>query len=267
MADRNIYSEDLPGEVWVDAYGFDGYYEVSNKGRLRSIAREVPTKGGTRWIKGRTLSPCISNKGVRIGGMSVDGVHTTRPMAQLVYYSFHNGPPANGNVVAHKNKVLTDDRLENLEALSISQSNTLNYALGCSVYNGVGHIMIERANVLDKELGKTDHHQTCIRCLVERPIGHFQKKRNNRTERICSECARKARGIVAINKIRNAKELASAGLRKCSKCDIVMPFDSFHKKANLMCGIDTVCKQCSLAAGRIYDAARRLRRRQSKESS
>lgn len=31
--------EDLPGEVWVDIPGYEGFYQVSNKDRVRSLKR------------------------------------------------------------------------------------------------------------------------------------------------------------------------------------------------------------------------------------
>mgnify|MGYP003680224073 CR=1 FL=1 len=31
--------EDLPNEKWVDVIGYDGYYQISNKGRLKSLER------------------------------------------------------------------------------------------------------------------------------------------------------------------------------------------------------------------------------------
>lgn len=35
----NLSIEDLPGEVWRDIAGYDGRYQVSNKGRVKSFAR------------------------------------------------------------------------------------------------------------------------------------------------------------------------------------------------------------------------------------
>ena len=35
----------LPGEVWKDIKGYEGAYQVSNKGRIKSFPRAT-TKGG-----------------------------------------------------------------------------------------------------------------------------------------------------------------------------------------------------------------------------
>ncbi len=43
-------------EIWRDIKGYEGTYQVSNWGRVRSIDREVVFKGGSkRWIKGKIL--------------------------------------------------------------------------------------------------------------------------------------------------------------------------------------------------------------------
>lgn len=43
---NNLSLEDLPGEIWKDIKGYEGYYQVSNMGRIKSVARERKTKGG-----------------------------------------------------------------------------------------------------------------------------------------------------------------------------------------------------------------------------
>ena len=35
--DRCLSLEDLPGEVWKDIVGYEGLYQISNKGRLKSF--------------------------------------------------------------------------------------------------------------------------------------------------------------------------------------------------------------------------------------
>ena len=38
---------------WIDALGFDGIYEVSNYGRIKSLGRYVNIRNGQRWVKER----------------------------------------------------------------------------------------------------------------------------------------------------------------------------------------------------------------------
>ena len=46
-------------EVWKDVVGYEGYYQVSNLGKVKSVDRYVATVGnpsGKRLIKGKILS-------------------------------------------------------------------------------------------------------------------------------------------------------------------------------------------------------------------
>ena len=44
-------------EVWLDIKDYEGYYQVSNLGRIRSLDREIKhSKNHTRFIKGKILS-------------------------------------------------------------------------------------------------------------------------------------------------------------------------------------------------------------------
>jgi len=50
-------------EIWKPIEGFEGYYEVSNTGRVRSCDRTIQLKGKrsgqTRTYKGRELKPLV----------------------------------------------------------------------------------------------------------------------------------------------------------------------------------------------------------------
>ena len=51
-------------EEWRDIQEYDGYYQVSNEGRIRSVYREVPCGiHGVRKIQGRLLTPAKSTNG------------------------------------------------------------------------------------------------------------------------------------------------------------------------------------------------------------
>lgn len=44
-------------EVWKDIDGYNGIFQVSNLGRVRSIDRFVKGAYGKRWIKEKYLNP------------------------------------------------------------------------------------------------------------------------------------------------------------------------------------------------------------------
>lgn len=54
---------DETNEVWRPVLGFEGCYEVSNLGRVRSIARIVQCRNGRRMAEGRVLKPKLRDDG------------------------------------------------------------------------------------------------------------------------------------------------------------------------------------------------------------
>lgn len=97
-------------EIWVDIQGFEGVYQVSNMGNVRSMARIVEHPKGNFFQPMQLLKPVLINKGyhsVTIGGKSVF-VH------RLVCEHFLDNPE-NKRQVNHKNLIRNDNRLENLE--------------------------------------------------------------------------------------------------------------------------------------------------------
>ena len=54
-------------EIWRAVKGYEGYYEVSNIGNIRSVDRLVKhSKGGLRCYKGKMLNPTLNIDGHKI---------------------------------------------------------------------------------------------------------------------------------------------------------------------------------------------------------
>lgn len=108
----------MDSEVWKDIPGYEGTYQVSSLGRVRSLDRVVKGKCHftgelfDRRIKGRVLRP---GKYCKAGHVSVTlGRNTTgRPVHDLVMLAFV-GPTPEGKEVCHNNGDPTDNRLCNL---------------------------------------------------------------------------------------------------------------------------------------------------------
>ena len=49
-------------EVWKNIKDYEGYYQVSNLGRVRSIDREIINQGALQPVKGRILKAGVRNK-------------------------------------------------------------------------------------------------------------------------------------------------------------------------------------------------------------
>lgn len=63
-SERWLSLGNLEGESWKDIKNYEGFYQVSNYGRIKSLQRNVPTKGGsTRISNVRILKAKINQHG------------------------------------------------------------------------------------------------------------------------------------------------------------------------------------------------------------
>ena len=116
-------------EKWVQIPGFEGRYEVSDLGRVRSVDREVETSNGqVRRYRGMLLSPGRMND---FGHVTVmlgrDG--GSRCVHDLVLNAFV-GPPEPGQECRHFDGDGSNNRLENLRWGSRSQNGKDTTRLG-----------------------------------------------------------------------------------------------------------------------------------------
>ena len=98
-------------EVWRDVKGYEGLYQVSNMGRVKSLERK--DRFG-RVIKERILEPAVTHNGYLRVGLHVDGKRKMLRVHRLVCEAFHENPD-NKSEVNHVNEDKTDNRACNLE--------------------------------------------------------------------------------------------------------------------------------------------------------
>jgi len=118
-------------EIWKEVKGYEGIYEVSNLGNVKSL-----NYNGTK--KEKELKICYDSDGYCIVSLFKNKVSKTRKVHQLVAESFLNHTP-NGMklVVNHINFIRNDNRLENLEIISQRINTNLKHLKSSSKYTGV----------------------------------------------------------------------------------------------------------------------------------
>ena len=121
-------------ELWRDIPGYEGSYQVSSLGRVRSLPRYVPIYDSVRGIS--YMRPCpgkILRQAVcdRAGHVSVHLGKYCRgiPVHQLVLLAFQGWPPV-GMEAMHLNGNPKDNRPENLKYGTHSENMTDMYRLG-----------------------------------------------------------------------------------------------------------------------------------------
>lgn len=122
-------------ERWEDVPGFEGYYAVSDLGRVKSLARKVwvapsiqAPDGCYRPVRERVLSPSRS-KGWYHVLFSVDGVHSTHAVHHLVLEAFV-GPMSDGLLGCHNDGNPANNALTNLRYDTPSGSYADKYGRG-----------------------------------------------------------------------------------------------------------------------------------------
>jgi len=66
----NIFIMKNQEEIWKDIAGFEGYYQVSNLGRVKSLSRELNVKNGIRKTKERIIANTNNGTGYLICSLS-----------------------------------------------------------------------------------------------------------------------------------------------------------------------------------------------------
>ena len=98
-------------EEWRDVVGYEGGYQVSSMGRVKSLERK--DRFG-RIVKERTLKPGVKGSGYLFVKLCAGGKTRMFYVHRLVCQSFHENP-GNKPQVNHINEDKTDNRACNLE--------------------------------------------------------------------------------------------------------------------------------------------------------
>lgn len=103
------------GEAWKPIPNWEGYYEVSNQGNVRSVDRVIihPTFNAPTRIKGVRLKKFANDKGYLCFHASRNGKYRRVWIHRAVLEAFVELKPA-GAVCMHLNNDPADNRLENL---------------------------------------------------------------------------------------------------------------------------------------------------------
>ena len=105
-------------EIWKDIAGYEGHYQVSSTGRVRSLDRLVNDSNGKkafkRFSKGRVLKPHISKAGYNQVALCKDGLMRSVVVCRMAAMTFLGPPPMPHYHCAHNDGNSLNDNIENL---------------------------------------------------------------------------------------------------------------------------------------------------------
>lgn len=114
-------------EVWKDIPGYEGLYQASNLGRVRSLNR-VDALG--RRIRGRVLKPGTHLDGYLMVDLSKGGVAKHYSVHRLILLAFRGESDLDAN---HRDGDKANNRLSNLEYVTPSENTQHAYDIGLVV--------------------------------------------------------------------------------------------------------------------------------------
>jgi hypothetical protein len=166
-------------EVWRPVVGYEGLYDVSNKGRVLSKARVVEHSGHPRRVQEKVLKASPDSAGYPVVTLSVHG-ETNKVRVHVIEMAAFFGPCPQGQRVLH-----WDDNPGNNAITNLRYGTQLENLLDC-VRNG--HHASTR-----KTRCSNGHEFTAANTRIFTP-------KNGRPRRVCVKCKQKHTAATALRR-------------------------------------------------------------------
>lgn len=98
-------------EIWKDIKGYEGFYQISNLGNVRSLQRKAPSGKSVKQI---IRKQSIDKNGYCVVGLNKNKTQKTYKVHRLVAIAFIDNPK-NLPEVNHKDEDKTNNNVSNLE--------------------------------------------------------------------------------------------------------------------------------------------------------
>ena len=109
-------------EIWKDVVGYEGLYQVSNLGRVKSLPRRIIVGWADYVSKEKILSQANHRQGYKFVCFHRNGKQKTYKVHRLVAEAFISNPN-NYKCINHKNENPSNNNVDNLEWCNHSYNN------------------------------------------------------------------------------------------------------------------------------------------------
>lgn len=127
-------------EIWKDIPDYEGLYQVSNLGKVKSLKRKVTRNDGVvQLIREKILKKTLSKDGYYVQSLSLNGEHIKYKIHQLVAMAFLNHKP-NGFklVVDHIDNDKLNNRVDNLQIIT-NRENIIKSKKNKTGFTGISY--------------------------------------------------------------------------------------------------------------------------------
>jgi hypothetical protein len=126
-------------ENWKSVIGYEGIYEVSDLGNIKSLSRKLFNSRGFFISQEKILKKPIDNNGYCCVSLRKDKILRIRRVHQLVAEAFLNHKPDGTHriCVDHINNIKTDNDFKNLQLISHRENSSKDRKNNSSKYVGV----------------------------------------------------------------------------------------------------------------------------------
>lgn len=158
-SERWLNIDDLPGEEWKDIEGFEGLYQISNYGRVKSLSRLTKFYSKERYIPEIIRKNGIDKNGYQILPLNRNGKKYTKKIHRLVAQAFIPNPE-NKPCVNHKDTNVKNNNMDNLEWCTVLENIQYCCELGKHYNPTVGRFRGD--NPLSKKVIQKDKNGNII---------------------------------------------------------------------------------------------------------
>lgn len=186
---------DLPGEVWkpVPIHPYAQNYQVSNYGRVKTLAREVMRAGYTRPL-------CYPTKIMKYKSKAISLYMQNRPVykvriAKLVIEAFTDKKVSNKDIIVYKDGNILNNKLDNLSVMTKSEhANMIGYSkkVRCIETGKIFNSIVEVAKTFNCETGNISRIINKKNLVVRKK--YISKKKQITKESICHCISKTCKG-------------------------------------------------------------------------